>query len=746
MEYSDEDEYIVIDPNIEQKVNANPIPIPNTQYTPEQNLVINADLNETQQILACAGSGKTTTLIARVNHLIKNNIPPNHILTTTFSKNATNELKKRINNPNIKIYTIDAFALYILTKYFNQSPNNRSLSEYSLDLSKLLNETTELTTQISNLFSHVFIDEFQDVSQSQYMIFKNLKRLNQNLIISTIGDDDQNIYEFRDTSNTYIHQFRQDYLPKIYNLSINFRCQPNIVKIANLSIQNNLNRYHKPNMVSYLNEYPTKPTVSFNYNRAQETKELLDHIKHYTTHVPLHKIAILAPKKTSLVAQKEDQNSTITKALAESNIKFIVVNMHKADEKTFNQEYLDKIWISTIHQAKGLEWDVVFILGMNDAAFPHFKDLKNIQESRRLFYVATTRAKFNLHFYYTLNFNNKVKEENVTRFIAESNLDNYILKTNQNVITRSKKSNKDNLNQELNGVTQIIQYILPEEIDIMRQENIIPELKWEETNIYDSNYNFPTHFKNNNEFAIYGTFLDLYVSREITRIHNPPQYIYNYTISKLLTNLNKTKPAEYLAATYHLPIETVKEIKATEPRYFLPQYLIDSIESSYNLYKSTNRRTYDILSNLMIIAISENYYRTKIDYYYYLHYDKIPTTVLISEDLRLDIRKYIMRLSNNVTIKDNYKYKTITGENDAEIEKTIMLDFKTSSSNRSPSFEWILQLLAYTAFSSSNIKKIQIMNLLTGVLYTADLPHNQKDYAVPLLEALVRVQSRLMKI
>ena len=59
--------------------------------------------------------------------------------------------------------------------------------------------------------------------------------------------------------------------------------------------------------------------------------------------------------------------------------------------------------LSTIHQAKGLEWEAVFIIGMGDYEFPHPKALNgegNIEEERRLFYVATTRAKSLLHVSY----------------------------------------------------------------------------------------------------------------------------------------------------------------------------------------------------------------------------------------------------------------------------------------------------------------------------------------------------------
>lgn len=55
--------------------------------------------------------------------------------------------------------------------------------------------------------------------------------------------------------------------------------------------------------------------------------------------------------------------------------------------------------LSTIHQAKGLEWDAVFIMHMNESSFPNRKaalEDGGLEEERRLFYVAVTRARRHL--------------------------------------------------------------------------------------------------------------------------------------------------------------------------------------------------------------------------------------------------------------------------------------------------------------------------------------------------------------
>ncbi|MEW6610720.1 MAG: ATP-dependent helicase [Patescibacteria group bacterium] len=63
----------------------------------------------------------------------------------------------------------------------------------------------------------------------------------------------------------------------------------------------------------------------------------------------------------------------------------------------------DRLILSTIHQAKGLEWKTVFVIGLNDGHFPHTKTLnrpREMEEERRLFYVAVTRAKDELFLTY----------------------------------------------------------------------------------------------------------------------------------------------------------------------------------------------------------------------------------------------------------------------------------------------------------------------------------------------------------
>lgn len=67
----------------------------------------------------------------------------------------------------------------------------------------------------------------------------------------------------------------------------------------------------------------------------------------------------------------------------------------------------EKVMLSSIHQAKGLEWKVVFVIWLADGQFPNGRILESddpdqLEEERRLFYVAITRAKDELYLSYPL--------------------------------------------------------------------------------------------------------------------------------------------------------------------------------------------------------------------------------------------------------------------------------------------------------------------------------------------------------
>jgi DNA helicase-2/ATP-dependent DNA helicase PcrA len=94
-------------------------------------------------------------------------------------------------------------------------------------------------------------------------------------------------------------------------------------------------------------------------------------------------------------------------------------------EVTAANEDAEMVTLSSVHQAKGLEWKVVFVIWMSDGMFPSSRSLESddaIEEERRLFYVAVTRARDELYLTYPhlrLNAGYGEMLQRPSRFLAE---------------------------------------------------------------------------------------------------------------------------------------------------------------------------------------------------------------------------------------------------------------------------------------------------------------------------------------
>lgn len=107
------------------------------------------------------------------------------------------------------------------------------------------------------------------------------------------------------------------------------------------------------------------------------------------------------------------------------------------------QEDNDKLTISTIHSAKGLEWPVVFVNSLVDGMTPHYRslsDFEELEEERKLFYVACSRAKNRLFLTAPDYFSSYSGYfDKASRFIAELSKDKVTVET----VKKSIKENDD---------------------------------------------------------------------------------------------------------------------------------------------------------------------------------------------------------------------------------------------------------------------------------------------------------------
>jgi DNA helicase-2/ATP-dependent DNA helicase PcrA len=75
----------------------------------------------------------------------------------------------------------------------------------------------------------------------------------------------------------------------------------------------------------------------------------------------------------------------------------VLLNGETSDRKV--EPDADAVRLTTVHQAKGLEYAVVFVIGLADGMFPGRRSIEagDVEEERRLFYVAVTRARDELY-------------------------------------------------------------------------------------------------------------------------------------------------------------------------------------------------------------------------------------------------------------------------------------------------------------------------------------------------------------
>ena len=113
--------------------------------TPEQQEIISCPLDKNIRILAGAGCAKTTTILYRAKHLIETGIPSESIIMTTFTKDASNDIQKkmRLLLPQNKVIvgTIDSLSKRFLLKYNPDFKNTKCyVGEYKVKFYQFLSQ------------------------------------------------------------------------------------------------------------------------------------------------------------------------------------------------------------------------------------------------------------------------------------------------------------------------------------------------------------------------------------------------------------------------------------------------------------------------------------------------------------------------------------------------------------------------------------------------------------------------------
>ena len=106
----------------------------------------------------------------------------------------------------------------------------------------------------------------------------------------------------------------------------------------------------------------------------------------------------------------------------------LVLLNSEISDRDVNEDF-DALRLTTVHQAKGLEFPIVFVIGLADGLFPNKRamDEDNLDEERRLFYVAITRAKDELYLSYPMinEHGGPSMRLNPSRFLDEIDREHY---------------------------------------------------------------------------------------------------------------------------------------------------------------------------------------------------------------------------------------------------------------------------------------------------------------------------------
>lgn len=144
----------------------------------------------------------------------------------------------------------------------------------------------------------------------------------------------------------------------------------------------------------------------------------------------------LLTKYTDVESRIEDLNQLSTFALQYGSTKdflseLALLTSVVAEDVVMGGDDEEMVKLSSVHQAKGLEWQVVFIIWLSDGRFPAAKAIKNgegEEEERRLFYVAVTRARDELYLCYPIMSQDRWQEALImkpSRFIQELSEEQY---------------------------------------------------------------------------------------------------------------------------------------------------------------------------------------------------------------------------------------------------------------------------------------------------------------------------------
>ncbi|MBO6496861.1 MAG: RecQ family ATP-dependent DNA helicase [Roseivirga sp.] len=447
------------------------------ELSPTQLKIIND--RESKQIVVAAGpgSGKTRVLVHKLaSLLLMEDVKHEQLLMLTFSRAAATEFKKRL------LQLIGNSALYVDIKTFHSYCFDLLGKVGTLDKSDGILKRTVERIRVGEVESNriartvLVIDEAQDMNSDEFELIQVLMEQNEEMRVIAVGDDDQNIYEFRGSSSKYLEQFIRTNKAVKYELVENYRSKSNLVEFTNQFVRTIHHRlkntpiiarqaglgvikiiqYQSTNLITPLvqsileselmgttcvltktNEEAMFVTgLLLNNKRNAKLIQTNDgfslynlvEVRFFIGQLNLDESSYIVHEENWEEAKRELRNqfeSSTTLEICQNIIRdFEVTNpkkKYRSDFEVFIRESkledfygedVETIFVSTIHKAKGKEFDSIFLLLDNFNL--------NTDEAKRQVYVALTRAKQNLSIHLNSRVFEHINSQNIIKTIDPS--------------------------------------------------------------------------------------------------------------------------------------------------------------------------------------------------------------------------------------------------------------------------------------------------------------------------------------
>ena len=203
-----------------------------------------------------------------------------------FIKNKISSCKNEMVTPDkYKVLVNDEVSdiIYKVYKKYQETllrSNSLDFDDLLVKPIELFNKHPDVLQQYQELFKYIFIDEYQDTNEVQYIFSKMLSAKYKNICV--VGDDAQSIYSFRGANFKNILNFEKDYKDaKVILLEQNYRSTKTILNAANSVIKNNVQKKDKSlwtenevgEKIKYVRALDEKDEASF---VTKEIKKLKD--------------------------------------------------------------------------------------------------------------------------------------------------------------------------------------------------------------------------------------------------------------------------------------------------------------------------------------------------------------------------------------------------------------------------------------------------------------------------------------